>query len=133
MKTDPLALVRENLAGFIPPFSITGMGSVQDSRGQIIADQLFPGRDKLIVGALNYTATRHDEQVMSLAAHLLVELGYALDPRLDFKSTPIHKLPHKQTPFQAPPPRMLTAVECQKVVWKFMQEKNWDALVEKSL
>src|SRR3954464_4591845 len=109
VKTDPLAMVRENLSSFRPPFR-KGIDSVEDANGQLVASNLIPQRANLIVGALNYVATRHDEQVMLVAALMLVELGYATDPRLDFASTPIHELPRKQTPFRAPPPRMLTSV-----------------------
>lgn len=134
MKTDPLKLVRENLSGFIPPFGILESGRVSDGRGQTVADKLFPGRDRLIVGALNYVATRHDEQIISVAAHLILELGYAPDPRMDVKGTTIDKILSKgDRPFSHPVPRMLTSTEAQKIVWSFMQERNWDALVEKSL
>ena len=119
MNTDPLKEVRENLAGLMPPFYPTHGNSVLDQWGVAVCEQLYPpGRDKLIAGALNYVTTKHDEQIIMLCAHLLVELGYAIDPRLDL---------------QAPMPRLLTIQEAQKMVWDYMVNRDWDKLVADSL
>lgn len=144
MKTDPMEVMRVwwQAADMIPPFTpgvIRGNndGKVRDARGHEITGEMSEARADVVAAALNYAATRQDAQVRLLCASLLVELGYAPDPRFELKGVDSvnairDTLARGPKPFTGVP-RMLTLKEADAMIWNYMHAQNWDTLVAESL